>query len=172
MYSQNKTFYEWTFTPPFADIFRETQCKPQCCINTSCDMKCGVDHLSQTFIDDILQVTSKKRCRNHLTKMPPSNNRIKVENLINTAPARGKSSHRTSPLPTNDIFDIACGIDNCNRRFASPDALQAHQRRTHPCPTSYVCKHCKSSFSTSANLTKHVRYSYNLFSNRFRFSIL
>lgn len=87
---------------------------------------------------------------------PASNNRIKVENLLNNAPARGKSSHRVSPTSTNDIFNIVCGIDNCNRKFASAEALQNHQRRTHPGPTAYVCKHCKSSFSTSANLTKHV----------------
>lgn len=93
--------------------------------------------------------------------------RIKVQNLLNNAPARGKSSHRSTPS-SPDIFDIVCDAPNCSRKFATKDALYGHKKRSHAAPTGYICSVCQSSFSTPANLSKHV--SKRQFSSIFRSS--
>lgn len=84
-------------------------------------------------------------------------NRIAVRDLLNEAPARGRISHRPTQLKP-DIFQFDCGINQCPRRFATKSALIAHQRRSHAQPTRYECSYCLSTFSTAANLTKHVSF--------------
>lgn len=89
--------------------------------------------------------------------MPSKFSKIKVEDLLNDAPARGKTSHRPTPVQS-DIFTIVCTVENCGKRFATSDALHAHQRRSHAAPTPFICRQCKSTFSSAANLNKHVRF--------------
>lgn len=88
---------------------------------------------------------------------PEKSGRIRVSDLLNEAPARGKPSHRPTPLQSN-IFTIVCNVENCGRRFATKEALQGHQKRSHMAPTQYLCQQCSSTFSSSANLNKHVRF--------------
>lgn len=88
--------------------------------------------------------------------MSSNYSRIKVADLLNDAPARGKTSHRPKP-PNEDIFTIICGV--CDRKFATVESLNAHQRRSHPAPTTHVCRYCSAYLSSSANLNKHVSHN-------------
>lgn len=119
-------------------------------------------HLCPTFQllfgEDPVRLTRTHRPRclhNKVLSMSSSYNRIRVEDLLNDVPARGKISHRSTPVQA-DIFKYVCQIDQCGRRFQSANALLAHQKRMHSPPTQYVCPKCSSSFSSRANLTKHV----------------
>lgn len=52
--------------------------------------------------------------------------------------------------------EFLCDYPGCHRKFSTSASRLIHQRRTHAPPTAYVCCFCKSSFSTSPNLNKHV----------------
>lgn len=82
-------------------------------------------------------------------------NKIPVKDLLNETPPRGRISHRPTQIKP-DVFTFLCESSNCNRRFASQEALTAHQRRSHATRTQFACPHCSSTFSTSPNLNKHV----------------
>lgn len=105
--------------------------------------------------------------------MPTKFNRVRVEDLLNTESAgasssRHRSSHKSSsssrPKSSRSSSDsppshlnIPCEFSGCKRTFHSLESLRAHQKRSHPAPTAFVCDICKSSFSTPPNLNKHVR---------------
>lgn len=88
--------------------------------------------------------------------MPSQYNRIKVEDLLSVTSPRGKTIRKSSQT-RSDIFDVHCNYQGCARKFASHDALLAHQKRSHAPPTAYVCEHCHATFSTAPNRNKHVR---------------
>lgn len=102
-----------------------------------------------------------------VAEMPSQYNRVRVEDLLNSetsssrsrpsgSGSRKKSSGSGSDSPPS-ASEIECNVVHCKRKFSSRDALRAHQKRSHPAPTAFVCEHCQSSFSTPPNLNKHVR---------------
>lgn len=93
-----------------------------------------------------------------VVNMSSNYSRIKVSDLLNDAPARGKTSHRPKP-PSEDIYTVQCDVQRCGRRFATTEALRAHRRRSHPAPSAHACNECGATLSSSANLNKHVSSS-------------
>lgn len=102
-------------------------------------------------------------------KMPTKYNRVRVEDLLNADPApptrsprrlgsapRGKPSSSLLPPDHHINIDIPCDHLHCKKTFNTRSALHAHQRRSHPAPTAFICESCRSSFSTPPNLNKHV----------------
>lgn len=85
-------------------------------------------------------------------RMHSTYNRVSVQDLLNADIAIvGNSS--SGPAP--EAWAV-CNIGSCGRRFVSVQSLSAHQKRAHAAPTSLICSHCGSSFSTIPNLNKHV----------------
>ena len=104
--------------------------------------------------------------------VPPKFNRVRVADLLNHEPGssssqgkpkKDKASSSDSDTPGRFV-DVECEIGHCKRKFPTKEALLAHQKRSHPVPTEFICEQCNSSFSTSPNLNKHV-CSPDIFAN-------
>lgn len=84
-------------------------------------------------------------------------NRVNVLDLLNhdNYPFTAHSVQRQTELVSHSNHYV-CNLGECTRRFSSEKALTAHFEKAHGSSTQYICPHCRSSFSTSPNLNKHV----------------
>lgn len=81
--------------------------------------------------------------------------RISIDNLLSYSSPHVRRNPRQTRRPP-DGFKVKCKYHGCDRKFASIEHLKAHHRRQHAAPTSFICKHCHTSFSTGPNRNKHV----------------
>lgn len=97
--------------------------------------------------------------------MPSQYNRVRVDDLLNPdgpssrsrGTVRSDSRRRPSDSPSGaTVSSVECDVQGCKRKFPSKDSMKAHQKRSHPAPTNFICDQCQSSFSTPPNLNKHV----------------
>lgn len=90
-------------------------------------------------------------------------NRVRVEDLLNSSSSGSKEPqkvlvHHQFETP---LAQFLCEYPSCHRKFSTFASRAIHQRRTHAPPTSFICQHCNSSFSTSPNLNKHVSHPHH-----------
>lgn len=92
--------------------------------------------------------------------MPSQYNRVRVDDLLNpdSPSSRSKDSRRrpSGSASGATVSSIECDVPGCKRKFPSKDSMKAHQKRSHPAPTNFICDQCQTSFSTPPNLNKHV----------------
>lgn len=84
--------------------------------------------------------------------------RVTVKDLLNDESNSPSMNTPNLTRHADGIPNIRCDINSCGQKFATLDSLQAHQRRKHAAPTSFVCPQCMSSYSSLPNLKKHVRF--------------
>lgn len=84
-----------------------------------------------------------------------SSHRIEIRNLLNKD-SSSSSATKTSSRPMR-VQKLTCEDSNCGKSFVTLESLDLHRKRKHACPTSIVCDICGCSFSSPANLDKHVR---------------
>lgn len=112
-------------------------------------------------------------------KPPPSGkkssyNRVRVQDLLNeedsslsrSTPNTGGFSRDKGTVPSSNgqriLQDYECESPQCGRIFVSKGSLSAHKRTCRPAPTPFVCTQCNTSFSSNANLNKHVSPSHQV----------
>lgn len=85
-------------------------------------------------------------------------NRIGIDELLNSSDI--STQEKSLPSGSSGVSIVTCNIDNCGRRYTSEESLKIHQSRHHATPTSLICRQCQTTYSSVANLNKHVRLIY------------
>lgn len=115
----------------------------------------------------LVQLSQRNLCV--LFEMPSTHyNRVNVIDLLNhdSYPFNGHPLQQETGQQTHSN-QYVCNIGECTRRFSSEKALTSHFEKAHGSSTQYICPHCRSSFSTSPNLNKHVSHTLLDFSDSF-----
>lgn len=87
--------------------------------------------------------------------------RVRVQDLLNEDPTPSarhdlRVASSSVRVRSSNRAEFKCATPNCGRSFQSKTSLSAHKRQCKPGPTPFVCSRCSSSFSSNANLNKHV----------------
>lgn len=121
--------------------------------------KAGDDFTSMPILSIQKDVETSDQSRNYIEtaerrRISNSSHRIEIQNLLNND--HGVAADMDMTSRTRPIQKLTCDEGNCGKSFITVESLNLHRRRKHACPTSIVCHICHCSFSTSANLDKHV----------------